>query len=48
MSQFSDRATGGLFERRLYFHIDWLLLAAVLLLCGLGVAIISSATLDPT
>ena len=48
MSQFSDRATGGLFERRLYFHIDWLLLAAVLLLCGLGVAMISSATLDPT
>jgi len=32
------------FERRLYFYIDWALLAAVLLLCGLGVAMIFSTT----
>ena len=33
-----------MFERRLYFHIDWLLLGAVLLLAGIGVAMIYSAT----
>jgi len=33
-----------MFERRLYFHIDWLLLGAVLLLSGIGVAMIYSAT----
>ena len=33
-----------MFERRLYFHIDWLLLGAVVLLCGIGIAMIYSAT----
>jgi rod shape determining protein RodA len=33
-----------MFERRLYYHIDWLLLAAVFLLCGVGLAMIYSAT----
>jgi rod shape determining protein RodA len=32
------------FERRLYYHIDWALLIAILALCGLGVATIFSAT----
>ncbi|MBI2222683.1 MAG: rod shape-determining protein RodA [Acidobacteria bacterium] len=36
-----------MFERRLYFHIDWLLLGAILLLAGLGVAMIYSTTYDP-
>ena len=35
-------------ERRLYFHIDWALLLAILALCGLGVAMIYSTTGDPT
>ena len=35
-------------ERRLYFHIDWALLLAILALCGLGVAMIYSTTADPT
>jgi len=35
-------------ERRLYRHIDWLLLGAVLLLCGFGVTMIYSTTFDPT
>jgi rod shape determining protein RodA len=33
-----------MFERRLYFHIDWLLLAAVLLLAGIGLSMIYSTT----
>jgi rod shape determining protein RodA len=33
-----------MFERRLYFHVDWLLVAAVLLLAGLGLAMIYSTT----
>jgi len=33
-----------MFERRLYFHIDWLLLGAVLLLAALGVSMIYSTT----
>jgi rod shape determining protein RodA len=33
-----------MFERRLYFHIDWLLLGAVLLLAGLGLSMIYSTT----
>ena len=33
-----------MFERRLYFHIDWLLVGAVLVLCGIGVAMIYSTT----
>jgi rod shape determining protein RodA len=37
-----------MFERRLYYHIDWALLFAMLALCGLGVATIYSATFDPT
>ena len=36
-----------MFERRLYFHIDWLLLGAILLLAGIGVAMIYSTTFDP-
>jgi rod shape determining protein RodA len=37
-----------MFERRLYFHIDWALLAAILSLCALGIAMIYSSTGDPT
>src|SRR5215471_8639891 len=33
-----------MFERRLYFHVDWLLLGAVLLLSAVGVAMIYSTT----
>src|SRR6188768_784494 len=33
-----------MFERRLYFHVDWLLLAAMLVLIGIGVAMIYSTT----
>lgn len=33
-----------MFERRLFFHIDWALLVAVLLLAGIGVAMIYSTT----
>src|SRR4051812_50194746 len=33
-----------MFERRLYFHIDWLLLTAVLLLAAIGVSMIYSTT----
>jgi rod shape determining protein RodA len=36
------------FERRLYFHIDWGLLIAILALCTLGVVMIYSTTSDPT
>ena len=35
-------------ERRLYFHIDWLLIAAVFALCAIGLATIYSATGGPT
>ncbi len=37
-----------MFERRLYHHIDWALLIAVLALCALGVAMIYSTSSDPT
>ncbi len=37
-----------MFERRLYYHIDWALLFAVFALCALGVMTIYSATFDPT
>ena len=37
-----------MFERRLYFHVDWLLLGAILLLCAIGVATIYSTTFVPT
>jgi len=33
-----------MFERRLYFHVDWLMIVAVLALCGIGVAMIYSTT----
>jgi len=36
------------FERRLYHHVDWALLAAVLALCAIGVVMIYSTTADPT
>jgi rod shape determining protein RodA len=36
------------FERRLYYHIDWALLIAVLALCALGVMMIYSTSADPT
>jgi rod shape determining protein RodA len=35
------------FERRLYHHIDWALVAAILALCAFGVAMIYSTTFDP-
>jgi len=37
-----------MFERRLYHHIDWALLIAILSLCTLGVVMIYSTTSDPT
>jgi rod shape determining protein RodA len=37
-----------MFERRLYHHIDWALVIAVITLCAFGVATIYSATFDPT
>lgn len=37
-----------MFERRLYYHIDWALLLAILVLCALGVAMIYSTSVDPT
>ena len=37
-----------MFERRLYYHIDWALLGAILSLCALGVTMIYSTTFDPT
>jgi rod shape determining protein RodA len=37
-----------MFERRLYHHIDWALVIAVMALCAFGVATIYSATFDPT
>lgn len=37
-----------MFERRLYFHIDWLLIGAVFALCAIGLAMIYSATGGPT
>ncbi len=37
-----------MFERRLYYHIDWALLIAVVALCALGVVMIYSTTSDPT
>src|SRR4051812_47883235 len=33
-----------MFERRLFFHVDWLLLGAVLLITGIGLAMIYSTT----
>jgi rod shape determining protein RodA len=36
------------FERRLYYHIDWALVGAILALCAIGVTMIYSTTFDPT
>jgi rod shape determining protein RodA len=33
-----------MFERRLYFHIDWLMILAIAALCAIGVAMIYSTT----
>ena len=33
-----------MFERRLYYHIDWLLIGAVSLICAMGLAMIYSTT----
>jgi rod shape determining protein RodA len=35
-----------MFERRLYFHIDWALVAAVVALCAVGLVMIYSTTYD--
>jgi rod shape determining protein RodA len=35
------------FERRLYLHIDWALVLAILAICALGVVMIYSTTFDP-
>jgi len=37
-----------LFERRLYYHIDWALMIAILALCAMGVVMIYSTSADPT
>src|SRR6476469_9580345 len=37
-----------MFERRLYYHIDWALVFALLALCALGTVMIYSTTSDPT
>src|SRR5262245_36402478 len=37
-----------MFERRLYYHIDWALMIAMIALCALGVVMIYSTTADPT
>ena len=36
-----------MFERRLYFHIDWLLLGAIVLIAAIGVTMIYSVTTTP-
>lgn len=36
-----------MFERRLFVHLDWLLLGAILLLAAIGLAMIYSTTYDP-
>ena len=33
-----------MFERRLYHHVDWLLIGAILAICGIGLVMIYSAT----
>src|SRR5918998_1653527 len=33
-----------MFERRLFFHVDWLLLGAILMLAGIGILMIYSTT----
>src|SRR3982074_2845068 len=41
-------STDIVFERRLYYHIDWALVAAILALSAMGVMMIYSTTFDPT
>ena len=36
-----------MFERRLHVHIDWLLIAAILVVCAIGAGMIYSTTYDP-
>lgn len=36
-----------MFERRLFLHVDWPLVAAVYLLCAIGVVLIYAASYDP-
>ena len=38
------KGLSDVFERRLYFHFDWLLLAAILIITGIGIAMIYSTT----
>src|SRR5260221_1980836 len=40
----SAAGTKAMFERRLYFHVDWLLFGAVVLLAAIGLAMIYSTT----
>ena len=37
-----------MFEQRLYRHIDWALVAAMISLCAIGTAMVYSTTTDPT
>src|SRR5437763_13827916 len=37
-----------MFERKLYHHIDWALVIAILALCALGLVMSYSTTSDPT
>jgi rod shape determining protein RodA len=37
-----------MFERRLYYHLDWALLAAIVLLCAIGILMVYSTTAGPT
>src|SRR5687767_13592136 len=39
-----DSEHAAMFERRLIFHVDWLLLGALLVLTGIGIAMIYSTT----
>ncbi|MGE0702725.1 MAG: rod shape-determining protein RodA [Vicinamibacterales bacterium] len=36
-----------MFERRLYYYVDWALILAIVLLCAIGIAMIQSATGTP-
>ena len=37
-----------MFDRRLYTYLDWTLIAAILVLCLIGLVMIYSTTYDPT
>ena len=37
-----------MFDRRLFYHIDWLLMAAIVVLCAIGAGMIYSTTYDLT